>query len=130
MKKTNTIRKVGKIKQNIIDLLQLRNIKADTPIFIGTMNEQHIEKRHPYEYDKYFNDIENILDQPDYIGINPKDNSITYVKEYIIASEYIRVGVKVSAKGIAYAKTLHLLSTYNAERYIQKGTLIKINDNI
>lgn len=35
----------------------------------------------------------------------------------------MRVAVRVTTNGTAFAKTLHLLSTVNAERYIEKGTL-------
>jgi len=52
-----------------------------------------------------------------------------YVKEYKTASEFIRVGVKVAQNKNYYARTLHLLSTYNAERYIRKGTLRKVDNS-
>ena len=35
----------------------------------------------------------------------------------------MRVAVRITTNGTAFAKTLHLLSTANAERYIEKGTL-------
>ena len=124
MKYTQTI--IGYFKQNVIDILNL-NIKAETPIKLGELNEIHIKNRHPYEYDKYFKDIGAILDKPDYVGINPKDNSIMYVKEYKVNHEFIRVGVKISNNDIYYARTLHLLSNYNVEKYIEKGTLIKVD---
>ena len=63
------------------------------------------------------------------LGINPKDNSIQFIKEFIINKEYVRVAVKISSARNYYIRTLHLLSTSNAERYIQKGTLKKL-DNI
>lgn len=50
-----------------------------------------------------------------------------YVKEYKVNSEYIRVGVKVAQNNQYFARTLHLLSSCNAERYIAKGTLIKVD---
>lgn len=56
------------------------------------------------------------------------DNSVMYVKEYIEAEEYVRVGVKVASSGKYFVRTLHLLSTYNAERYIEKGTLKKVDN--
>lgn len=61
------------------------------------------------------------------MGINPKDESIVFVKLYQIADEYIRVAAKITSSGKCYAKTLHLLSTVNAERYIEKGTLIPLD---
>ncbi len=122
------MKQVGELNSNIITKLQL-NITPRTPIYIGDSNEEHIKKRHPYEYDKYYDRIPDILSTPDYVGLNPKDNSIQCVKEFKIDSEYIRVAIRISQKNKCFVKTLHLLSTYNAERYIKKGTLIKLDTN-
>lgn len=120
------VKQIGKISQGVIDLLGLQ-LAYDTPILIGRANVEHIKNRHPYEYDKYYCDIEHILEKPDYVGRNPNDESIIFVKEYQVDAEYIRVAVKVTANNKCYAKTLHLLSTCNVERYIEKGTLIKFD---
>lgn len=117
---------LGHIKQEIIDLLELKDVDANTPIYIGPTNIDHIKSRHPYEYDKYYACTEEILDEPDYIGLNK--GSITYVKLYKVDSEYVRVAVKVSMSGRAYVKTLHILSTCNAENYIDRGTLKKLDN--
>lgn len=122
------MRQVGKLNSDVITALQL-NITPDTPIYIGDSNENHIKKRHPFEYDKYYDKIPDIISHPDYIGLNPKDQSIQYVKEFKVDSEYIRVAIRISNNNKCFVKTLHLLSTYNAERYIQKGTLIKLDNN-
>ena len=119
---------IGYFSKEIVDLLNL-DVAYGTPIFIGESNIEHIKNRHPYEYDKYFDSIEEILNSPDYVGLNPKDNSVAYVKEYQINSEFIRVAVRITPNKKCYAKTLHLLSTCNAERYIKKGTLMKLDKN-
>ncbi len=117
-------KQIGNFTSEIINLLNL-DIPVGTPIYIGESNIEHIKSRHPYEYDKYFCDIEDIIREPDYIGQNPHDSSILFVRLYEVHGEYIRVAVKISPYGNCYAKTLHLLSTCNAERYIEKGTLKK-----
>ena len=99
----------------------------NAPVFIGETNIEHIKNRHPYEYEKYFIEIGTIIDSPDYVGLNPKDSSILFVKLFELHGEYIRVAVKVSSEGRCFAKTMHLLSTCNAERYIEKGTLKKLD---
>ncbi|MBO5336239.1 MAG: hypothetical protein J6A94_03810 [Lachnospiraceae bacterium] len=116
---------IGYITPQVINTLGLE-FCPNTPIYIGESNIEHIKNRHPYEYEKYFSEIENIINSPDYVGKNPKDSSLLFVKLYKIANEYLRVAIKVSASGKCFAKTLHLLSTCNAERYIEKGTLKKI----
>ena len=120
--------KIGSFSRKVIELLQLDMIEG-TPIYIGSSNIEHIKNRHPYEYDKYFSCISDILSAPDYVGRNPSDESISFVKYYQMGEEYVRVAVRVTTKGTAFAKTLHLLSTANAEKYIEKGTLkILTND--
>lgn len=116
------------IRKEVIDLLKL-NILPDTPVYIGETNLEHIKKRHPYEYEKHLPDIGFIINSPDYVGLSPKDNSILFVKLYEIQGEYIRVAVRITSGGKYYAKTLHLLSTCNTERYIEKGTLKKLDTN-
>ena len=128
MNKNPTTQPIAYITQPIIDLLNL-NIAPNTPIYIGETNIDHIKKRHPYEYEKYFSHLEEIISFPDYVGINPKDTSIIFVKLYEIDGEYIRVAAKITSNGRCFAKTLHLLSTCNAERYIEKGTLKKLDIN-
>lgn len=117
---------IGYISQAVVDTLNLC-IKPNTPVFIGDSNIEHIKSRHPYEYDKYYGDIGTIINSPDYVGINPKDSSILFVKLYEVNGEYIRVAVKITSSGKCYAKTLHSLSTCNAERYLKKGTLKKLD---
>lgn len=112
---------IGYFNENIINKLNL-TITSGTPIYVGDQNIEHMKSRHPYEYDKYFNQIEDILSEPDYIGINKKDKSIMFVKEYELSDEHIRVGVRVTKNQKCYARTLHHLT--NAESYIEKGTLI------
>ena len=119
---------IGYISQAVIELLDLP-LKPDIPVFIGESNIEHIKNRHPYEYDKYYKDIGTIINFPDYVGLNPKDGSILFVKLYKINDDYIRVAVKITSSGKSFAKTLHSLSTCNAERYIEKGTLKKLDTN-
>ena len=114
--------KIGSFSQEVIELLQL-DITAGTPIYIGSSNIEHIKSRHPFEYDKYFSYLSDIISEPDYVGRSPSDESISFVKFFQIGEEYVRVAVRVTTNGTAFAKTLHLLSTVNAERYIEKGTL-------
>lgn len=116
------------ISESVVHTLKL-NIAPGTPVFIGKTNVEHIKSRHPYEYEKYFHDIGAIINSPDYVGLNPKDSSILFVKLYEVNGEYIRTAVRISSSNRCYAKTLHLLSSCNAERYLEKGTLKKLDMN-
>ena len=122
------MKQVGTLSVKVINILQL-NIAPNTPIFIGSSNIEHIKNRHPYEYDKYFNQLQEILAEPDYVGMNPNNNSIQFVKLYKVDSEYIRIAVKLTPGKVCFVKSLHMLSTYNAKRYIEKGTLKELDNN-
>ena len=108
---------IGYISKDVIKTLGL-NISPDTPVFIGESNIEHIKNRHPYEFDKYYKDISIIINSPDYVGINPKDDSILFVKLYNVDGEDVRVAVKIASGGKYFARTLHSLSTCNAERSV------------
>lgn len=113
---------IGHVSPKVIKALNLC-IEPNTPVYIGESNILHIKNHHPCEYDKYYKDIRNIINLPDYVGLNPKDGSILFVKLYRTDKEYIRVAVKITSGKKCFVKTLHLLSTCNAERYLEKGTL-------
>lgn len=117
---------IGYISQSVINLLNLE-LAPGTPVYIGTSNIKHIKNRHPYEYDMYFSEIQNIIACPDYVGRNPKDDSLLFVKQYQVHDEYIRAAVKITSGGKCFARTLHALSTCNTERYIKKGTLKRLD---
>ena len=122
------MKKIGAFKKEIIDLLGL-NIAADTPIYVGDQNIEHMQNRHPAEFEKYFFRIEEIIDDPDYVGVNEKNKSVDYVKLFMVDTEYVQVSVRVNATGIHNARTLFLLMTYKAERYIEQGTLKPVPKN-
>lgn len=82
-----------------------------------------MKSRHPAEYEKYGVDIPLILSYPDYIGINKKDNSIEYVKEYKIDNEYVEVAVRVSHTNNYFARSIYTLNKNRVKNFITKGTL-------
>lgn len=119
--------RVGQFTQVIIDALHLP-IVAGTPIMLGENNVEHMKRRHPADYDHYGCDIKAILSTPDYVGKNPKDGSIEFVKEYHIDNEYVKVAVRISLKGTYFARSLYVLNSSRVENFIKRGTLIKVSD--
>ena len=121
------MRQVGQFTQAVIDALHL-SVLAGTPIMLGESNVEHMKKRHPADYDKYGCDIELILSEPDYVGQNPKDSSIEYVKGYHIDGKYVKVAIRISAKGTYFARSIYVLNNSRVTNFIAKRTLIKISD--
>jgi hypothetical protein len=87
-----------------------------------------MKSSHPEVFEKYGKDLEKILLEPDYIGVNQKDNSIEFVREYIIDNEYVKVAVRVSNKGTFYARSMYLLNNSRVKNFIAKGTLAKLTN--
>lgn len=116
--------KVGKIDDRVISLLGLKT-SNNTPVYLGQSNVEHIIKKHNIDYDKYGDDISNIILTPDYVGINISDGSIEYVKEYIENNEYVKVAVRVSTNGNYFVRSIYKLNSSRVKDFIKKGTLKK-----
>lgn len=116
---------VGTISAKVISLLGL-DTAAETPIFIGESNIQHMISKHPEDYEKYGSYIPDILSSPDYIAQNPKDSSIEYVKEFHIHQDFVKVAVRVTSGGSYYARSLYVLNPGRVQRFIERGTLKEI----
>jgi hypothetical protein len=115
---------IGKIKKDIIDALGL-SVSPGTPILIGQSNITHMMNSHPIDYALFSPYIREILDKPDYVGINPGDNSIEYVKDFSIAGVYVKVAVRVAHSGNYYARSLYMLNKERVHNFIANGTLKK-----
>lgn len=113
---------IGSITEDVIQLLGL-SVPAGTPIHVGQSNLAHMQQKHAADYAKYGYDIQSILAAPDYVGLNPKDGSIEYVKEYLQDGEWVKVAVRVSVSGRYYARSLYVLNSNRVSNFIQKGTL-------
>lgn len=116
---------VGKVSAKVISLLGL-SLQVDQPIYLGSSNITHMQRRHPLDYAQYGQCIPQILACPDYVGENPSDGSIEYVKDYQINGEYVKVAVRLSGGGTLYARSLYVLNTNRVHSFIKKGTLKKV----
>jgi hypothetical protein len=116
---------VGIITENIINLLGL-DIPANTPILLGDSNINHMTTSHPDDYAKYGGEISLILSSPDYVGINNKDSSIEYVKEFQVDNEFVKVAVRISNNGQHFARSIYILNNNRVDNFISKGTLKKV----
>lgn len=119
-------RKVGEFKSEVINALGL-TIAVGTPIYIGETNIDHMVNKHPADFAKYGDDIDLILSEPDYAGINQKDSSIEFVKEFIVNNEYVKVAVRVSAAGRYFTRSMYILNSNRVRNFIAKGTLKKVD---
>lgn len=115
---------VGVVTEQIEKLLGLQ-ITGDRNIYFGETNLKHIMSKHPADYQKYGSELQNILAAPDYVGQNPTDGSIEYVKEFLVENEYVKVAVRLSASDRFYARSLYVLNAKRVQNYIARNTLKK-----
>lgn len=121
MDQPNKTGRVGILTQRVISTLGLSAKEA--PICLGETNIKHMKRRHPADYAQYGQYISLILREPDYVGVNPKDDSIEYVKEFCIDGVYVKVAVRVSAGGTYFVRSLYVLNTDRVKNFIAKGSL-------
>ena len=120
------IKIVGKVSNRVSELLGLSE-PLDPNIYLGPSNLEHMKTSHPEDFEKYGAELIHILAYPDYVGMNPIDNSIEYVKEFLIDGDYVKVAVRLSGKGLYFARSLYVLNPRRVHNYISKGTLKKVD---
>jgi len=116
---------IGALTQQVIDKLDL-DFEAETPIYIGELNVEHMRRSHPNDYKKYGRKIGRILAEPDYIGLNDKDESIEYVKSF---GQFVKVAVRVSNNGLLYARSLYRVSDKQVDLWVLTGRFILLTKN-
>lgn len=119
------VEEVGHLSASVIELLELQ-LEENQPIYIGDSNISHMKRKHPADYERYGSYISDILLSPDYVGENPTDGSIEYVKEFLVDDEFVKVAVRLSGGGVLYARSLYVLNHNRVVNFIKKGTLKKV----
>ena len=119
------IKTVGTVSQKVESLLGI-TVPGDRSIYLGPSNVAHMKSSHPADFAKYGSQLTQILANPDYVGQNPSDGSIEYVKEYCVDNEYVKVAVRLSKSDRYYARSLYVLNNNRVRNYIAKGTLKKV----
>ena len=117
-------RKVGVLTRRVIELLELE-LQEGQSILLGDSNIGHMTTRYPEDFALYGEYIPDILLEPDYVAKNKKDDSIEYVKEVEIDNVFVKVAVRVSAKGQLFARSVYRLNHNRVQNFIAKGTLKK-----
>ena len=119
-------KKVGLFSENVVQKLGLE-MAVGTPIYVADTNVEHMQKSHPEDYEKFGNELHNIIANPDYVGKNEKDDSIEFVKEYLVCGKYVKVAVRVSSRNVYYVRSMYALNPNRVKNFIKKGTLKKLD---
>lgn len=113
-------KQIGKVNDKVIKLLKL-DYQGELPIILGDTNIQHMKRQHPEDYEKYGNEIQDIVNNPTYVAYNPNQGSIEYIKEYKINNDLVLVAVRISSQGTMFAKTLFTMTERKKNIYLKNG---------
>lgn len=113
-------KQIGIVNKRVIKLLNLQ-YEEEMPIILGDSNIQHMKRQHFDDYEKYGQDIVEIINNPTYVAKNPNQGSIEYIKEYKIDNEFVLVAVRISNKGTMFAKTLFTMTEKKKNIYLKNG---------
>lgn len=114
----------GILNKKTIDFFELK----DNKVYIGEQNIIHIKNKHYIDYVKYYEYLSEIINSPDYIGRNLKDNSLELVKVLFCEEEkkYIKVAIRITQKGNLFVRTLYILNSLKFEFQVSKGYYKKL----
>lgn len=124
--KVKTHASVGTLKKKIIDMLAI-DLPNDI-IYIYNGIRRHVKKKHK-DCLEYMDKISDIIDSPDYVGINPNEpNSVEFVKVF---DKNILVSINLSINTedeYLYISSLYDISEAKLNNRINSGRLIKYVD--
>ena len=120
---------MGEYNTAINNLLGI-NVEKQT-IFRSTGLPSHIVKRKHFKCLKYIDNIPEIIDDPDYVGLHTEKDG-TFSIEYIKIFKFnILVAVKVDGKSdYLYISTVHDIQESKIRRRLYSGRLKKFKNNI
>lgn len=123
----NKVIEVGWLSKNIIDKLNITSIPVNTSIYLGPSNIKHMLNSHPTDYNKYKNNISEIINTPDYGYLNLNDNSIELIKDFLNEGEHVRVAIRISNNKQLFLRTLFIITDNKLQSYINSKKLIIFN---
>ena len=121
MEEKNDLIKVGKYDLRYNELLSIDIEELD--IFRSKGLPAHMVKRKHYNCLKYIDYLPEIIENPDYIGVNPNENdkSIEFIKKY---SKNVLVGVKLEKDGqYLYVSSMYDIQDSKISRRLYSGRI-------
>lgn len=119
------VEQLGVVGSAIVEKFSL-NISPDTPIYIGLNNRIHMENSHREIYLTYCDRMSEIISSPDYVGINPHDNSLEYYKKFNNEVIHIKIAVRSTAIGVYFARSMYSVNDLSLNNYINSNRLKEV----
>jgi len=114
--------KIGSIASDVVSILGIDTTNINKPILLGDSNITHIKNRHPEDFDDFGDKIEEILSNPTYIGIHPKQGSLEYIKEFKLEDSIVLCAVRLSKKGTYFVRSLYTITQEKLDSYIDSNS--------
>lgn len=119
--------KIGELTQEVIDILGL-NLKPQNINVWPTRIDDHCSKHKdeyssPAAYNQAVSSIPLIIQQPDYIGLHPKNGNIQYIKKL---DDISLVGIQIikSSNGNLLFRTIFPITEDKLNYSVKKGKFI------
>lgn len=114
--------KVGKYKSEFNDILDINISELD--IYRSNGLSVHMTKRRHENCLRYIDCIPEIINEPDYIGVNPNEKeteSIELIKRY---DDNVLVGIKLDKdRGYLYVSTMYDVQESKIQRRLYSGRI-------
>lgn len=124
---------IGNLSKEQIDLIvqnspDLKGVLKPKNILMWSNRLEHIEKhRSDFAYgdfEKYIEDIPEIISKPDYIGVSPKNSSIQFIKCY---SDNVLIAVRVATEGKMSFRTMYPITDSQLADYKKKNKIWRVS---
>lgn len=120
---THEIQEIGTLNKKIIKLLGLKKLCGRIVLNPGAI--KHIKNKHEEDFQKYFERIPEIIDNPDYAGKNPKiPNSIELVKKLENA---VLVSFEIGSNGLIYLSSFYSIGEFTIRKGLSSGRLLAVD---
>lgn len=120
---------LGRLDQDIIDFIAAHrpdianSLSTEKDILFWKDRIAHVERHRKdfittAEYDYCFRHIPQILHNPDYISVHPKNNSISFIKDL---SSHVSIAIRIAPGGKLSFRTMYPLMDAQLSHYIDLG---------
>lgn len=79
------------------------------------------------DYKKHVESMPDIINNPDYVGLHPKGNSIQYIKRI---DELMLVAIRITLKGKLVVRSSYPITQNTLDSYLASGSVKEIPKNI
>ena len=113
---------VGILNDKIINLLNLDPDLEGKEIFLSSKRKMHMKKhkREFLDFEKSFNEIHLVINEPNYVGLHPDGQSIQFIK---VTNENVLLAVKLDK--YLDVRTMYVITDNKLQNYLNSGRIKK-----